>query len=143
MSTCRMRHGTDLPIVQGDATIQVVPTNIVDTRAKYWRINPGGIQHQSIPRVMGLCNTVDCNACLYEDGQFSPAANVPDQGYNVYGALQPYECPPSGSLSEGIYCGGKYDSDDDLNNDLDRSYRIPIEQDPPNQIYIGSGISQA
>ena len=46
----------DISALQGDDTITVVPVNNVDVRAKYWRINPGGITAQSIPRVMGLCN---------------------------------------------------------------------------------------
>ena len=41
MLKCRVRHGTDLPIVQGDATIQVVPTNIIDISAITSIFRPG------------------------------------------------------------------------------------------------------
>ena len=105
----------DVSALQGDETMQVVAVPNEDTRAKYWRINPGGIAKQSIPRVMGLCNTADCQSCLYED------RNVPEQGYNALGAVKPDECW-DGEPNGYIYCLGNYDSDPDLNKNLERSH---------------------
>ena len=44
------------------------------TRAKYWRINPGGIKYQSIPRSVGLCPTVDCTNCGQPRSMFTWAS---------------------------------------------------------------------
>jgi hypothetical protein len=109
----------DVSGLQGDGNITVIPTDQTDVRAKFWRIQPGGIEKQSIPRVIGLCNTPDCSECEYED------RNLPEQGYNVYKNLRPadcYESEPNG----GIYCGGKYDGDEEFNKALTKSYTIPI-----------------
>ena len=57
----------DSSALQGSKAITALPVANADTRAKFWRINPGGIEKQSIPRVMGLCNTPDCQV------KFSPA----------------------------------------------------------------------
>lgn len=112
----------DVSALQGDDSISVVAVANDDVRAKYWRVNPGGIEKQSIPRVIGLCNTADCNSCLYED------RNVPEQGYNAYGAIKPAECP-DGEPNGNIYCLGNYDSDKDLNKNLEKSYTIPMFRD--------------
>ena len=109
----------DVSGLQGDGNITVVPVVNPDTRAKYWRINPMGIADQSIPRVMGLCNTEDCSTCLYEDKA------LPEQGYNVYGAIKPADCW-DGAPNGNIYCLGNYDSDEDLNKKLTKSYTVPM-----------------
>jgi len=57
----------DSSALQGSKAMKALPVANADTRAKFWRINPGGIEKQSIPRVMGLCNTPDCQV------KFSPA----------------------------------------------------------------------
>lgn len=68
---------------------------------------------------MGLCNTADCSSCLYEDN------DVPEQGFNVYGAVKPADCW-DGVPNGNIYCLGNYDSDDALNKKLQNSYTVPM-----------------
>ena len=34
-----------------------------EVRANFWRVNPGGIAHASMPRTIGLCTTQDCTNC--------------------------------------------------------------------------------
>jgi len=112
----------DVTALQNTTDITVVPVANDEVRAKYWRINPGGITLQPIPRVIGLCNTVDCSSCLYED------INVPEQGYNAFAAIKPAECY-EGAPNGNIYCTGNYDSDKELNKNLHKSYTIPIYRD--------------
>lgn len=55
--------------LQGSAEIHILPLHLDATKAtsaKFWRINPGGIAMQSIPRSVGLCPTVDCTGCAPE-----------------------------------------------------------------------------
>ena len=105
----------DSSALQGSKAITALPVANADTRAKFWRINPGGIANQSIPRVMGLCNTADCKACIYDN------QHVPEQGFNMYGAIKPAKCE-DGEPNGYIYCQGDYDSDKDLNAKLTKSW---------------------
>ena len=67
------------------------------TRAKYWRVNPGpgaptgpeGIQLQSIPRSIGLCPTVACTNCGAGNTFFNWAAEQGESTYARWLARQP------------------------------------------------------
>jgi hypothetical protein len=39
-------------------------------RAAYWRINPGGIGSESMPRTLGLCSTPACTHCPHLSSYF-------------------------------------------------------------------------
>ena len=80
--------------LQGDSSVTVLPLpgNLEptsETRAKYWSINPGGIELQSIPRSVGLCTTPACTQCGAPRHMFNWASDQPGSTYSLWLARQP------------------------------------------------------
>jgi len=80
--------------LQGDSTMTVLPLpgNLEarsETRAKYWSINPGGIEFQSIPRSVGLCTTPSCTDCGAPREMFNWASDQPGSTFSLWLARQP------------------------------------------------------
>jgi len=112
----QLRDVLDVRHLQGNSDLTVLPlkgaawmrNNVSETlpgnldsrsqtRAKYWRINPGPgaptgpdrIRLQSIPRSMGLCSTVDCTNCGAPRRFFNWASDQADSTYSRWIYRQP------------------------------------------------------
>ena len=83
--------------VHGGERVECLPGNVdatSETHAKYWRINPGGIKFQSIPRSMGLCSTEDCARCGQPRAFFTWASDQPQSTFSQWLKRQPQPLSP-------------------------------------------------
>ena len=85
----------DMSALRGSKDEAVLPLpESLSRAARFWKLNPGGLQHQPVPRIMGVCDTPDCAAMPMLSGAWAvgekPAEDFPVNGFaaKFMGSLQ-------------------------------------------------------